>query len=237
MDDPYVERDPIVVRFSPANWAVWRLMPKAALWEAAALSLDIEPLPTVLWLRDSRAIGPEAHRARELSDRVKVLLRNVGEGEAIPSVDGYGWEQVVRLSDVSVWANGAGVHLPDGFPAAEPAAFAASSGGDPPAAETVQALAVGNASPFAPAAIDAKPATWWDAVLPYLAAMLKAGRYATAKEMYKAVEMRADSEGSPFGRGTGEHRGTLLVLDFKQPMGLKTLQNRWKELRQAAASQ
>ena len=92
----------------------------------------------------------------------------------------------------------------------------------------------------APSSIEAKadePATWWDAVLPYLVAMLKVGRYATAKEMYKALEVRADSEDSPFGRGSREHRGTLLVLDFKQPMGLKTFQNRWKELRQAAASQ
>lgn len=77
---------------------------------------------------------------------------------------------------------------------------------------------------------EAVPAKWWEAVLPYMVETLKAGRFRSAKEFHRALEVSSGSPGSPFEKVQGE----LRVRDFGQSVALKTIQNRWKEVRAAA---
>ncbi|WP_140426660.1 hypothetical protein [Acidovorax sp. Root267] len=78
-----------------------------------------------------------------------------------------------------------------------------------------------------------KPRTWWDVSSAYIVEVMQAGQYATAKELYRALEAKAGPNG-PFDKGTGPSRGSLFVREIAQPLSLKTVQNRWPALRKLA---
>lgn len=79
----------------------------------------------------------------------------------------------------------------------------------------------------------AKPRTWWDVSSAYIVEVMQAGQYATAKELYRALEAKAGSN-APFDKGTGASRGSLFVREIAQPLSLKTVQNNWPALRELA---
>lgn len=63
---------------SKPNWAVWAHVPKVEIWEAVALSLDIEP--KTVWQPSSDAMGiptPFTYNEEpEFTNRLEVLVRN-----------------------------------------------------------------------------------------------------------------------------------------------------------------
>lgn len=65
----------------------------------------------------------------------------------------------------------------------------------------------------------------------YLVKEFKNGQYATAKEFFKGLELKAGKDDSPFNRGAGLHAGSLFVRALSKPMTLKTLENYLKEIR------
>jgi len=79
----------------------------------------------------------------------------------------------------------------------------------------------------------AKRRTWWDVSSPYIVEVMQAGQYATCKELYRALEAKTGSN-SPFDKGTGHNLGNLFVRDIAQPLNVKTIQNRFSELRELA---
>jgi hypothetical protein len=79
----------------------------------------------------------------------------------------------------------------------------------------------------------AKRRTWWDVSSTYIAEVMQAGQYATAKELYRALEEKTGPE-SPFDKGVGAHRGSLFVREMAQPLSMKTIQNNWMPLRKLA---
>lgn len=76
-----------------------------------------------------------------------------------------------------------------------------------------------------------KRLTWLDVAGPYTADVMRAGQYATAKHLFKALEERAGPS-SPFDKGTGDNRGSLFVRDTSKPLALKTVQNNFDKLRE-----
>ena len=64
----------------------------------------------------------------------------------------------------------------------------------------------------------AKPRTWWDVSSAYIVEVMQAGQYATAKELYRALEAKAGPN-APFDKGTGANRGSL----FERENGSKQL--------------
>lgn len=79
----------------------------------------------------------------------------------------------------------------------------------------------------------AKPLSWWDVSSTYIAGVIQAGQYATAKELYRALEAKAGMN-SPFDKGTGANRGNLFVREIAQSLSLKTVQNKWSKLQELA---
>ena len=79
----------------------------------------------------------------------------------------------------------------------------------------------------------AKPRTWWEISSAYIVEVMQAGQYATAKELYRALEAKAGPNG-PFDRGEGANRGSLFVREIAQPLSVKTVQNNWPALRELA---
>jgi hypothetical protein len=75
--------------------------------------------------------------------------------------------------------------------------------------------------------------TWWEVASPYMAQVLKNGQFSTAKELYHALVSKAGPD-SPFDAGTGAYRGSLFVRDVAVPLALKTVQNRFNDLRKLA---
>lgn len=87
-------------------------------------------------------------------------------------------------------------------------------------------------APVVPVA-PSKRRTWWDISSPYMVDVLRAGQYATAKELYNALEAKAGTN-SPFDIGTGTNRYSLFIRELAKPITLKTIQNNWQKLRAAA---
>lgn len=79
----------------------------------------------------------------------------------------------------------------------------------------------------------AKPRTWWDVCSAYIVEVIQAGQYATAKELYRALEAKAGEDG-PFDKGIGANRGSLFVREIAQSLSVKTVQNNWPALQQLA---
>lgn len=73
--------------------------------------------------------------------------------------------------------------------------------------------------------------TWWEIASPFMAKTLCQERCTTAKELYNAMRTTAGQPNSPFDKGEGAHRGSLIVREISQPLALKTVQNHWQELR------
>ena len=80
-----------------------------------------------------------------------------------------------------------------------------------------------------------EPRTWKKFVWPYMVDFLVAGRFATAKALDSALLAEAGSPESPFDQGTGPvNRGSLVIRATGKKLDLKTIQNNWQELREAA---
>ena len=79
----------------------------------------------------------------------------------------------------------------------------------------------------------AKRRTWWDVSSPYIVDVMRAGQYATCKELYRALEAKAGPD-SPFDKGTGVNRGSLFVRESARALDVKTVQNKWQTLRELA---
>ena len=79
----------------------------------------------------------------------------------------------------------------------------------------------------------AKRRTWWDVSSPYIVEVMRAGQYATCKELYRALEGKAGPD-SPFDKGTGANRGRLFVREIARTLDVKTVHNKWATLRELA---
>lgn len=79
----------------------------------------------------------------------------------------------------------------------------------------------------------AKRRTWWDVSSLYIVGVMAAGQYGTGKELYRALEAKAGPE-SPFDKGQGTNRGCLFVREIAQSLSMKTVQNKFGELRALA---
>lgn len=91
-----------------------------------------------------------------------------------------------------------------------------------------------NTAPPAPVANPkAKRRTWWDVSSPYIVEVMQTGQYATCKELYRALDAKAGPD-SPFDKGTGANRGSLFVREIAQSLDVKTVQNKWRTLRELA---
>lgn len=72
--------------------------------------------------------------------------------------------------------------------------------------------------------------SWWDDVIGYLADVLRAGKHRTAKALHEGVQELAGGQNSPFKVVCRK----LYVSEVCQTLSVKTLQNRWEEVRAAA---
>ena len=82
----------------------------------------------------------------------------------------------------------------------------------------------------------AKRRTWIDVAGPYITGVMQSGQYADAKQLFNALERLADSEGSPFDRGVAHNRWKLFLRETSKSLSLKTVQNNWQKLLDAAAN-
>jgi hypothetical protein len=109
--------------------------------------------------------------------------------------------------------------------------IAASTRDPVPALE--QAPQAAEVTPPAPAKDG--PKTWKSLAWLYMVAKLKAGNFATAKALDGNLLATTNEVDSPFERGQGpENRGSLVLRATGKKLDLKTIQNNWQALREAA---
>lgn len=148
-----------------------------------------------------------------------------------------------RLTDSPLgwlaWANDKKFKVHDGFVIAVEArerAQAERPQSEPPPAPA-QPQAAPNATCSASNATEVKPKakrrTWLDVSSAHIVEVMRAGQYATAKELYRELERKAGPD-SPFDKGAGAYRGSLFVREIAQPVSMKTIQNNWDALRELA---
>lgn len=110
----------------PARWAVWRLLPRVELWEAVALSLEIEPTDAAgEELGRGRAASAHATSAisrllpEEFFDRMDMCRRALStKGPITPQGALYQGmfanpHCLVLLAEVAVFLSAAGYHVPE----------------------------------------------------------------------------------------------------------------------------
>lgn len=108
-----------------------------------------------------------------------------------------------------------------------------------------EGIAGGAGAAVAPAGLAAEPLpadarrssrrTWLDVAGTFVVGVMRSGQYATAKELFRALEDGAGGSDSPFDKGTGQHRGSLYVREIGKPLSLKTLLNNMSKLRELAS--
>ena len=128
---------------------------------------------------------------------------------------------------VHPWAHEYAKHRDLYKPETEPAPTPAESPLNAASAPTLVELLPNNAP------IRAKRPTWLDVAGPHITEVMRAGQYATAKHLFRALEERTGPD-SPFDKGTDNNRGSLFVRDIGKPLALKTVQNQFDKLREMA---
>ncbi len=88
----------------------------------------------------------------------------------------------------------------------------------------------------APVATDAKPVktpppNWLVKESEYIANTWRNGRFTTAKDLYNALFSKAGIDGSPFKRGTGNNRDSIVYMVDATSISLKTFQNNWSAIK------
>ena len=80
-----------------------------------------------------------------------------------------------------------------------------------------------------------KRKTWKDAAWGYVVQVQREGRYRTCNALFNALENKGSEQGAPIIKGAGDkHRGRLFVVEIGESYELKTFQNAWPEIREAA---
>lgn len=96
------------------TWSVWLNVPEVAIWEAVALSLNIDPDRVK---HNAHSFMAEEHlfdESKEFDDRITVATRNAGQALRLSTnslVDTT--ENKVSLPGFSQWASTIGWHMPD----------------------------------------------------------------------------------------------------------------------------
>lgn len=76
---------------------------------------------------------------------------------------------------------------------------------------------------------------WWGVSSAYIVSVMQTHQFATAKDLFNTLHQLAGDD-SPFERGEGLNRGSLFVKALAKKLELKTVQNKWKEIKEAAHS-
>jgi len=84
--------------------------------------------------------------------------------------------------------------------------------------------------------VDTVRRNWWDIASPFMANTLRQQRCTTAKALFNTLGSTVGQPDSPFDKGEGPHRGSLIVREISQPLSLKTVQNNWQKLRGIATA-
>lgn len=207
-------------RYQPPRWPLWQSVPKVELWQAVLLTLGIEP--TEALKTEARDPEPKSHlqRGRLPHDfferRRACFLALSTEGPIRPQGPLYSGmlrdaRCPVLLAEVAAFLARAGFIVPSEANATEDASAQTGPGG----------------------ADDGN--TWLDGVRDYVVTVQQQERCKSAKEFFAALERLTSEEGSPFEKGTGADRGKLVIRATRAAVAEKTLSNRWKEIREAAA--
>ena len=79
--------------------------------------------------------------------------------------------------------------------------------------------------------------TWKDVAWEYVVQVQRKGRYRTCKDLFNALENKGSEQDAPITKGPGDkHRGKLFVVEISESYELKTFQNAWPEIQEAADS-
>lgn len=72
--------------------------------------------------------------------------------------------------------------------------------------------------------------SWWDVVGSHVVETQRASQFGTAKALFNALWAQAETSGSPFERGRGNSRGSLVMRETNKTVALKTIQTSWGKI-------
>jgi len=98
------------------NWKKWSLIPDVEIWQAVALSLDIDPDKVRHGENNWMSVTHSYEESREFTDRVQVLASNLGKVELLPirAINmGSNFRSKTAIVGFSAWATSVGWCVPD----------------------------------------------------------------------------------------------------------------------------
>jgi hypothetical protein len=107
-----------------AEWGIWQHMDRVELWQAVALSLDLEPNFDASTVGRFHDRNPRIRFPRKFWDRLRIALSHKDHFRAVPGTPRFAsWDERsnVRLSDFAAWAQKLGLELPHELTAREAA--------------------------------------------------------------------------------------------------------------------
>ncbi|MFT4159229.1 hypothetical protein [Shinella sp.] len=205
-------------------------------WERMA-SVDY---PRAVWLVSG--VDPENPLGRSIDAKVEQHLKNTNaDGKKRTLLEWvWVWFSLQRSAAQSVQGGDAAAQLrSEGTQATQEPAPAQAGGA--PAAVASQVRDDVPAGNHEGQAIEGSPSnrnggSLWSLVFDYILSRFRTINPGSAKNLYQVLfEEAGKNPESPFEKGSGANRGALVVRGRNKKLALKTLQNNWSTLRQAAS--
>lgn len=225
-----------VANGSCIKWRYWvHQMPNLTAEQAARLMCGLDPdLFESLNSRPNRNDPADLCQRARMIERLAIAEKHLADSPA-------GW---------LAWAKSRGFNVHDGFVLEVEAQHSAQVDQEqsepspaPASAEQVDQSRSANTDVPVPSGQEVfvtprprkKRKTWKDAAWGYVVQVQREGRYRTCNALFNALEDKGSEQGAPIIKGAGDkHRGRLFVVEIGESYELKTFQNAWPEIREAA---
>lgn len=199
------------------DWSLWGDVSQTELWRAVALSLGYDPF-ALPGYHHQIPHAPFNDCPDEFQRRLFIARSHIGSSlKAQVRPDKPLWDAFVELTVLRAWA--VSLQIPWSFPAQYPRAIGV------PSRETLDHEVT----------VSPKHSKgWFEVAGDYVVDIQRTKRYGKAKDLYNALLHAAKAQSGPFRVGEGDSRGSLVMTQTGKTLRLKTLANRWPEIRRQA---
>ena len=211
----------------PPKWDKWRHMRDVEIWEAVALSLNLDPDKLPVYLRAYDKYGDDPFRIcpPQFLERLLVVNSNCGKSFGFKPVHNLKARCLVDLPEFAAWA--LKLSIPDLPPELMAMALIEPTAASAQNTATHAPVTVGDGS----AKRIAKKLSIETVAIDYMRKAYKAGQFESAAKFHKHLIKTAGVPDSPFEMGTGQNSRKLFCPAASSFYDVGTLGKIWAKIR------